>query len=51
MEDLITYQPVFISWHKFKTDTLFLICTFVANYDDNITLYFLFCVDVESRFD
>lgn len=51
MEDLITYQPVSVSRWTSKNDTLFLIFTFVANYNTNNAPYFLFCDDLESRFD
>lgn len=37
------YIPIYI-----QNDTLFLIFTFVANYDDNIAPYFPFCDDLKA---
>lgn len=51
MKDLITYQPVSVSRGTPKNDTSFLIFTFDANYDTINAPYFLFCDDLESRFD
>lgn len=47
MDDLTTYQTVFIPRYTSKNETF----TFVAHYDDNIAPYFLFRDDLEGIFD
>lgn len=50
--NLMRYQRVFMSryTHTVTTiDILFLLFTFVANYDSNNDPYLLYCDDLESR--
>lgn len=51
MGDVIMCQPAYISPFTSKTDTLLLASICVAKYGNNVDPYFLYCVDLESRFD
>lgn len=48
MEDLITYQPVFISQYTFKIDTLFIKFTFVTSCVGSIVQYFTLLDDLDQ---
>lgn len=51
MGDVIMCQPAYISPFTSTTDTLLFASICVANYGNNVDPYFLYCVDLESRFD